>query len=1222
MKNLAGLFALLIALLCISGSAYSTGTWKSYTVADGLAGGNIHAITEDKRGDLWIATDGDGVSRYDGKDFRNFSTEDGLPSNYVWAILEDSKGSLWFATGVGVCKYDGKSFGTILNTKTGLVHNFVTSVIEDRKGNLWFGTKGGVSKYDGKKFVNFTTEDGLVDNHIRAIFEDSEGNLWFATRRSGVSRYDGERFVSFTTENGLADDFVRAIHEDSEGNLWFGTNNGASRYDGKRFVSFTTKDGLVNDTVKSFLRDSAGNLWFGTDGGVSKYDGKDFQNLTSKDGLVGDDVRAIYESREGNLWFGIWGPGISKYDTRIQHYLRNKTIEYQLEDSNGYLWFVAREGGIFRYDGKVFQDFTAKVGQIGEEAPIILEDRNGNLWFTGLGGVTKYNGVEFQTVGDIVLKDTLVEPIFEDSQGNLWLSIWEHGTTIKIGRYDGKDFHYFPVKGKIYPSNSEDKRALEDKDGNIWFVTADKGVYRYDGRGLTYFTTDDGIAGSKVSSLAEDRSGNLWFGVRENDIPDAKGIGGLSMYSGEFSADTKYQNDLDMGNIPEGLEQTFRNNELSLSQNAGVVVATEGRRWLIRDLLFSVGANSYSDLDNGNIPKGLEQAFAADGIALSQNVMVSMGEEAGRQWRITDRVNKRSYTVRKNGDKLDIYDNRQTYVIRKDDDKLNISRFLISRFLIYSTKDGLSSDSVTGISTDGDGNLWFRTYHGGLSKYDGKSFEKFTMKNGLASNTIRSMLKDKEGNLWFGSQGAGVSKYDGKNFQTLTTADGLLNNTAYIALADSRGDIWFRYSVPGLTRYTPCKDVLPRVVITQVIADETYQVDQAKHEVTVPPKTRVVFHYKGLTLNQFHNILYSYKLEGYDKTFNTTRKREKEYENLKPGTYEFQVTAIDRDLNYSVPQSLKLTMLPPFYRTRKFIILSSIGAFALCLFIFEYFSHRKAAVQLREELWQRSERERQRIRKEVQDAHDIQMNLMSGPPPTLAEFDVHGDCRPAREVGGDFFRFICPEQEDERFAIALGDVCGKGMKAAWTAVMADGMLYFLAKLPWFSAGQLLSELNTGLCERKTDEISYVAFCLASIDVKEKILQFSNAGQKWPIIKRGEDLITIEEVSGPPLGMMTNDLHREIYGEIYGERNVPLKEGDIIVFYTDGITDAANQRDEVYTSERLESVLRKVDPGLSASQIADEIFRDVNEFTGGADQYDDMTVVVLKVNGKRGGDING
>ena len=1202
MRNLAGLSALLIILFYVPNSAYSNGVWKSYTIADGLAGGNIQAIMEDKAGNLWVATNGDGISRYNGEGFSNFSTVDGLANNFVRAILEDRKGDLWFATGAGVCRYDGKSFGAILNAKDGLVNNFATSVIEDKEGNLWFGTKGGISRYKGKTFENFTIDDGLADESVWTILEDSAGNLWFGTRRGGVSKYDGKRFENFTTKNGLADSFVRTILEDSMGNLWFGTNSGLSRYDGKRFEGFADEGKLADAKIKSILEDDQGNLWFGGDGGVIKYDGKIFQEFTSADGLVGDHVTAICMSREGNLWFGTWGHGISRYDVRIQHYLMDKIIEYELEDGDGNLWFVAKDGSVFRYDGEKFQDFTAKASQIGEEIPSILEDASGSLWFTGLGSVTTYDGVEFRKIEDIGLRDALIEPIFEDSRGNLWISVWKHGTTIKIGRYDGENFHYFPVEGMIFPSTAEDKRALEDKDGNIWFITANKGVYRYDGGGLTYFTTDDGIAGSKISSLAGDKAGNIWFGIRENDVPDAKGIGGLSMYSGEFSAESKYQTDLDNGNIPEGLEQAFKDNGFLLSQSAGVVVRTEGQRWLIRDLLFSVEGGFQSDLDNGNIPQKLEQTFAANGIILSQNVAPAK-REAGRQWVITDRDNKQSYAVRKNGDRLDIYDSKQTYVVRKDRDKLSITRFRISRFLIYSTKDGLSSDSVTGISEDGNGNLWFRTYHGGLSKYDGKSFEKFTMKSGLASNTIRSMLKDNEGDLWFGSQGAGVSQYDGRNFQTLTTADGLLNNTAYVALADSRGDIWFRYDVPGLTKYTPCRDVIPRVMITKVVANKVHP---ANHEVTVPPKTRVVFHYKGLTLNQFDNILYNCKLEGYDEAPHTTREREMEYANLRPGTYEFQVTAIDRDLNYSVPQSLKLVVDPPFYKKRKYIILSAIAILVLCLFIFEFFSHRRTAVRLKEELRQRDEIERQRITKELQDARDMQMNLMSEPPPTLSGFDVFGKCRPAREVGGDFFRCIWLGLEEEKFAITLGDVSGKGLKAAMTAVMADGMLHAEAKLWWFSSGQILSELNKGLYERKTDEITFVVFCFASIDIREKTLQFSNSGLPWPLIKkRGGDIVTIAESSGFPLGMMPDT--------VYGETYVILEEGDTVVFFSDGITEATNQRDEMYTSESLEDMLRKADPELSASQLVDEIFRDVDRFTGGAAQFDDMTVVVLKVN---------
>jgi ligand-binding sensor domain-containing protein/serine phosphatase RsbU (regulator of sigma subunit) len=1201
MKSLAGLFSLFFALLCVPDSTYSTGVWKSYTIADGLAGGNVRALIQDRRGDLWIATDGDGVSRYDGEDFQNFSTEDGLANNFVRAILEDGKGDLWFATGTGVCRYDGKSFRKALNVKAGLVDNFATSIIEDREGHLWFGTKGGVSKYDGEEFENFTTEDGLVGDYVWVILGDGEGNLWFGAN-SGVSRYDGKKFENFTTKNGLANDSVKAILEDSEGNLWFGTDGGVSRYDGKRFENFTTEDGLADNKTRSLLRDIEGNLWFGTVGGVSKYDGKEFEKFTSRDGLVGDHVSAICEDREGNLWFGTWGHGISRYDSRIRHYLKDKTIEYALEDRSGNLWFSAQEGDIFRYDGRTFQDFTSRVGLASDESPAILEDRNGGLWFAGLSGITRYNGMEFQTIEDIGLKDALVQPIFLDSKGNLWHSIWKHGATIRIGRYDGKRFHYFPIRGSIYPSGAEDRKVLEDKEGNIWFVTKEDGIYRYNGVTPTHFTTDDGLAGNKVSSVAEDTAGNLWFGIRENDKPDAEGVGGLSMYSGEFSAESKYQTDLDRGNIPEGLKEAFKNNGFLISQNAGVIVKEAGQKWLIRELLFSVGARIRNDPDTENIPENLEQAFADNGIPLSQNI--SMGEEAESPWLIVDRGSKQAYTVLKSGDKLNIYDNKQTYVVMKDKDELNISGFLT-----YSTKDGLSSDSVTGILVDNNGSLWFRTYHGGVSKYDGKRFEKFTMETGLTSNTIRSMLKDDDGGLWFGSQGAGVSQYDGTNFQALTQADGLVNDTAYVALVDSRGDIWFRYDVPGLTRYTPCKDVSPRAVITQIAADKAHLA--SIHPVRAPSGSRVVFRYKGLTLNQFDNILYNCRLKGYDETWRPTREREKEYENLKPGTYEFQVKAIDRDLNYSEPQSQELIVVPPPYRRPEFVIPSTVAVFALCLFIFQFFSHRRTAVRLKEEL-------RQRITKELQDAHDMQMSLMSGPTPTFAGFEVYGRCEPAREVGGDFFRFIESRQEEEKFAIALSDVSGKGMKAAWIALLADGMIHAFTRSGWSSAGQLLSELNRGLYERRTDKITFVAFCFASIDIKEKTLQFSNAGQMLPIIRRGEDLITIAEVSGLPLGIMLNEAHREVYGE----RNVPLKEGDIIVFCTDGITEALNQRDEMYTSKRLGSMLRKADPGLSANQLVDEIFKDVDRFTGGADQYDDMTVVVLKVKGKGGGDIDG
>ena len=1207
MKGLAVLIVLSLALLCVANSAYSTVEWEPYTIVDGLAGGNIRAIAEDKSGYLWIATDGDGVSRYDGERFLNFSTEDGLPSNYVWAFLRDSRGDLWFATGLGACKYDDNGFGTILNIEDGLVNNFITSIAEDKKGNLWFGTKGGVSKYDGTKFTNFTTDSGLVDDYIRAILEDDAGNLWFGTGGGGLSKYDGEKFTNFTMDDGLAHNFVGMALKDTAGNLWFGTNNGISKYDGTKFENFTTENGLGNNSIRSLLEDSKGCLWVGTAGGVARYNGRDFQNFTSKHGLVGDNVTAICESSDGNLWFGTWGHGVSRRDNRIQHYLEDKDIEYAIEDRDGNLWFGAKGGEVFRYDGKAFQDFTSEVGLTIEESPTILEGKNGDIWFTGSGVITRYNDKKFQSIKDIGLEDMLIEPVFVDSRDRIWFSMWEKETPVKIGKYDGKGFQYFPVEGRVFPSGPGDEKVLEDKKGNIWFVTGQNRIYKYDGTGLVCFTTDDGLAGGRVSSVAEDKAGNLWFGIRLNDVPDARGAGGLSMYTGEFSAELKYQTDLDSGNIPGGLKEAFNNNGFILSHAAGVIVKSAGQRWLIRDLLFSVTASFSSNPDIENIPEDLRQAFLDNRLILSQNILVTPGEEIPNCWLIVDRDNKQTYAAWINRDKISIYDNRKTYVIRKDNGKLNIARFLT-----YSTQSGLCRDSVTGILEDDDGNLWFRTYHGGVSRYDGNSFENFTTKDGLTSNTIRSMVKDGGGKLWFGSQGAGVNLYDGKNFQTMTKADGLINNTAFVALADSRGNIWFRYDVPGLTRYTPCRDVLPRVVVTQYVTDRPYPADG---DVKVAPNTRVVFRYRGLSLNQFGKILYNCKLEGQGEIReNITHEREIEYENLEPGKYKFQVKAVDRDLNYSEPQSLAMTVELPLYE-RSIFVISSLALFILlCFLIIKLYLIRKTAAQLKEELRQNEEREEQRIREELQKAREMQTNLMSGPIPKFAGFQVYGRCRPVDEVGGDFFRFITSRKEKDKFAIALIDVCGRGMKAAWIALMADGMLHFLARLWQLSAGKLLHELNNGLCERITDKFMFVAFCFALVDMKERTLQFSNAGQMLPIIKRGDDLITITEASGLLLGI--------IPWEEYHERNIDLKEGDIILFYTDGIIEAANQEGEMYLIDRLEAAFRKADPGLSASQMVDEIFRDVDAFAGEEAQYDDMTVVVLKVSEGGGGDING
>jgi len=125
----------------------------------------------------------------------------------------------------------------------------------------------------------------------------------------------------------------------------------------------------------------------------------------------------------------------------------------------------------------------------------------------------------------------------------------------------------------------------------------------------------------------------------------------------------------------------------------------------------------------------------------------------------------------------------------------------LTLFTNYNTEQGLALNSIACGYTDKNGNLWFGTLGGGVSRYDGKSFTNFTSAQGLANNIVYSIIEDKTGNLWFGTSGGGVSRYDGKSFTTLTTAQGLANNTVWSIIQDKKGDLWFGTLGGGVSRY-------------------------------------------------------------------------------------------------------------------------------------------------------------------------------------------------------------------------------------------------------------------------------------------------------------------------------------------------------------------------------------------------------------------------------------
>ena len=272
---------------------------------------------------------------------------------------------------------------------------------------------------------------------------------------------------------------------------------------------------------------------------------------------------------------------------------------------------------------------------------------------------------------------------------------------------------------------------FEDKKGNLWFGTIFKGVARYDGKSITYFSTKDGLCGNTVASITEDKDGNMWFGTHS----------GLSRYDGKsFTNFTSI----------EGL----CNDRVS-----NVLIDRAGTIWVgTWD-----GVCRYNGATFSNFPLPVPDIEVPNYQETKNWVTEMMEDKQGNIW-----ICRSGYGVCK-------YDPAT------------------GAFTPFTKKDGLASNCVQAIQEDTQGNIWFgsrvaendhpdadkRTGDGGLSRYDpsaslpegGKTFIQYPGVEGLSKNDIYAITEDKKGNIWIGANKTGVYRYDGESFQIFKGTD-------------------------------------------------------------------------------------------------------------------------------------------------------------------------------------------------------------------------------------------------------------------------------------------------------------------------------------------------------------------------------------------------------------------------------------------------------------------
>jgi len=530
---------------------------------------------------------------------------------------------------------------TSLTWEDGLAANDVRALLRDRHGNLWCATGSGVIRFDGERFETFSAADGLAGDGATSLLEDGAGVLWAGMERDGgwISRFDG----AWTSCRAAADGAtggIAAIAEEGEGQLYWAAGECVYRRDGDAFERYTVGDGEAR--VLDLAPDGEGVLWVGTDRGLYRLDESRCAPIPE---LAGVSTTSIVADDEGQLWCGTEFDGVRRFDGQrwvrltTEDGLVNDQICSALVDGQGNIWFGGIVG-VSRFEKGWLTHVTQRHGLPYNLVMSICEDHAGHLWI-GSDGVHRYDGQTFTELDELRDRHGWYS-IIQDVRGHLWFGSMRGRGAV---RHDGTRLTSFTTEDGL--ASNDIYRIYADRQSRVWFSYADarKGVTWYDGEHFETFTATDGLdlAAAAVESPAaisflEDRQGMLWLGSRD----------GLFRFDGEcFTA------------VP--------------AAGGPVLEDRHGHLWLRR---WNAGVVRYDG-------HGTQNFTTADGLADNQ-VFDMLEDERGHLWFAT-------------------YGG-------------GVSRYDGLVFQSLSREDGLTSDQCQEIVQARDGAFWIATERG-LTRY-------------------------------------------------------------------------------------------------------------------------------------------------------------------------------------------------------------------------------------------------------------------------------------------------------------------------------------------------------------------------------------------------------------------------------------------------------------------------------------------------------------------------
>ena len=839
----------------------------------------------------------------------------------------------------------------------GLPSTKVYALIQSHDGYIWLGTEMGLARFNGLKFTVFTRKSHpeMVNDDCRALAEDNEGAIWIGTT-GGLLRYREQRFTRFTTQDGLYPSYIHAICPSRSGGVWIATGAGLNRYqDGKLTRIVLRNESKQYSIISTLLEDEAGLLWVGGAQGLLRFDPstRDLSLYPSPD-LTGTSISALSRDSKAQLWaiagFSLYQFSNGGWQLMSPGTPANRYFNFIVHDPEGGVWTSPGSDGLNRlFKGQVTRNTPEEWPQSFTVFGMIA-DREGNLWMATTGGFTRFSSRSIQVYSTHSgLSNPNVTSVFEDREGTLWV-----GSEGGLSRFQRDAAAVVEVQS--WPLRIDN------------FTIPDPGSKFF----LNYAETD-GLIKNPVRALAQDDTGTLWVGT----------IRGVSLFrDGKFSR-FPLPGELS-GNKIHVIAKTadgamwlgselglhcWRNERLiTLTQSSGLAhnhiralhAAHNGSLW-VGTFGGGVSRLTWKPSAAAEVAKvGQASRLPSERHDASKAVSLALSTRAGE----TPTLLSDQTTAQKKG-AVEVFDDPASPQVTN-----------------FTSRDGLSSDTVWVFHEEADGTLWIGTDHG-LNRFKDGRFSVFTMQQGLPDDIVNSILEDDTGNLWIGCERGiyRISKqflndlaaqrtksvepvlYDRGDGMDTEDTNGQKSQPAAFRTRDGR--LWFA-TVAGVAvinpHNLPQNKVPPPVVIEQVVADHEVVFDNAnapvaaavrrrngdssqssvvsgqsgrhrttdhgqltpasKSQIALPPGggRSMEFHFTANSLTAPHKNRFKFRLEGHEKEWNDAgTRRTAHYTALGPGTYGFHVIACNNQNVWNTTGArFAFSIAPFFYQTWKF----------------------------------------------------------------------------------------------------------------------------------------------------------------------------------------------------------------------------------------------------------------------------------------------------------------